>query len=72
MFGTFRRGSKWWALEASTGSPRTSHAQLSASPSPQGLQSLEVWWNAVNLDFSKTAEQMGLKIIIWTRQRDGG
>lgn len=49
-----------------------SHAQLSASPAPKGLQTLEVGWNAVNLDFNKAAEQMSLKIFMWTRQRNVG
>lgn len=36
-----------------TGSPRTSHAWLSASPSPKGPRSLEVGWNAGNLDLAR-------------------
>lgn len=53
----------WWALGASAGPSRTSHAQLSASPASKGLQTLEVGWNAVNLDVIEAAEQMGLQIF---------
>lgn len=59
-------------LEAtSTGSPASSHARLSATPPPKGLQNLDVWWNAVNLDFNPATEQMGFKIFVWRRQKYG-